>query len=295
MIVIPILLALALDCHPVAGDRIVGSDLAAASAAFTGIPAEVVIGNAPLPGARRFLSVVELSRIARSHSLSEEGLEPICLERVTEPLDPAKALVAMTNSLAIPGAEIQILELSRFPTPPGEVTFPRETLPQPGLNDTAVWKGYVTHSGGRAAIWANVRIAVKSSRVVAAANLQAGHLLSASDVRVEEFSGFPRRAPAMIDKDEAIGRAARRAIRAGAPLFAADLTEPNDIERGQTVRVEVRSGGAFLKLEATAESAGRRGDTIPFRNLSSGKIFRARVQEKGRAVLEFPSETEVPQ
>jgi flagella basal body P-ring formation protein FlgA len=294
MILIPILLALALDCHPVAGDRILGSDLAAASAAFAGIPAATIIGNAPLPGARRFLSAVELSRIARANSLSDEGLEPICLERLTEALDPAKAMEAMTKSLAIPDGEIEILELSRFATPRGEVIFPRETLPQPGPNETAIWKGYVSHSAGRAAIWANVRIAVKSQRVVAAANLQAGHLLSAGDVRVEEFSGFPRRTAAMTDVEEAIGRAARRAIRAGAPLFAADLTEPNDVERGQTVRVEVRSGGAVLKLEATAESAGRRGDTIPLRNLSSGKIFRARVQEKGLAVLEFPSETESP-
>jgi hypothetical protein len=61
---------------------------------------------------------------------------------------------------------------------------------------------------------------------------------------------------------------------------------PPDIDRGDLVEVEVRSGAARLLLRARSESDGRTGETISLRNLSSNKIFQARVEGKGRALVE---------
>jgi hypothetical protein len=61
---------------------------------------------------------------------------------------------------------------------------------------------------------------------------------------------------------------------------------PAEINRGDLVEVEVRSGAARLLLRARSESDGRVGETIPLRNLSSNKVFQARVEGKGRALLE---------
>ena len=113
MNVIPVLLLLALDCHPVAGDRVLGKDLAAASEKFAGIAPDAVIAAAPMPGARRVLSALELSSIARSHRIDGDGFEPICVERETAPLDPVKVAEAMRKTLAMPALEVQIVELSR--------------------------------------------------------------------------------------------------------------------------------------------------------------------------------------
>jgi flagella basal body P-ring formation protein FlgA len=294
MNLIPLLLLLALDCHPVGGDRILGKDLATASTKFSGLPPNAVLAAAPLPGARRVLSVAELAAIARSHQIEGDGFEPICLERETAPLDPLKVVDAMRKSLGMPDLDVQIVELSRFAVAPGEIVFPREALPPAGADGAGIWKGYVSYGSGRQSIWANVRLSATVRRVVATADVPAGRALRAVDIRVEELRDFPTRQTPVTETADAAGKVARRPIRAGATLFAADLVEPNAVERGQTVLVEVRSGAALLKIEATAESAGRAGDTIPLRNRISGQVFRAEVKEKGRAVLALPAVDESP-
>ncbi len=69
-------------------------------------------------------------------------------------------------------------------------------------------------------------------------------------------------------------------------MVASALGEPNDVEVGDTVIVEVHSGAATLRLEAKAESGGRRGDMISLRNADGGKMFRAKVDGKGKALVE---------
>ena len=287
---IPILLwaAASMQCHPVAGGRILGSDLAAASPAFRAIRGDLEIGYAPQPGARRFFEPGELSRIARANGLEASGVEQLCFEREMVSLEAPAVLEAMRKSLGAPlDPQIEIVTLSKMPVPKGDLLFPRESLAPAVAGDSAVWNGYVAYAGGRFPIWANVRIRVRSRRVVAVTDLRAGHVIEPGDIRMEEENDFPRRPPPLTTPDSAVGRVARRLLRAGTSLMAGDVEEPNDIDKGQTVMVEVRSGATILKLEATAESAGRRGDTISLRNVSSGKLFRARVEQKGWALLDF--------
>jgi hypothetical protein len=56
-----------------------------------------------------------------------------------------------------------------------------------------------------------------------------------------------------------------------------------DVERGDKIAIEVSSGAARLTFDATAESSGRAGDSIMVRNPESGRLFRAKVEGKGRA------------
>jgi flagella basal body P-ring formation protein FlgA len=77
----------------------------------------------------------------------------------------------------------------------------------------------------------------------------------------------------------------RRPIAASATVTAFQLEGPKDIERGDLVGVEVQSGAAHLSLEGRALADGRKGDMIPVRNTANGKIFSARVHDKGRVVL----------
>jgi flagella basal body P-ring formation protein FlgA len=84
---------------------------------------------------------------------------------------------------------------------------------------------------------------------------------------------------------EAIGKWPRVPIRAGAALRADMLRNPQEVERGDTVRVEVRNGAARLELEAQAEGSGAVGETIPVRNPSSHQRFLVRVEGKGRVSM----------
>jgi flagella basal body P-ring formation protein FlgA len=288
MIHILMFAAAAIHCHPVDGDRIRGADLAAAAPAFTALPADLTIGFAPQPGGRRLFEAFELARIARVNGLDDTGdFPPLCFERAVAELDAAAVEAAMRRALDAPDAHIEIVELSKFPVPAGEIVFSRTALNEPASDTPAIWNGGVNYDGGRFPIWARVRISVHQKRVVAVALLRPGHAVLASDVAIQEVDEFPHGTPALSSLDQAIGRIPRRLIAAGAPVVAAALDQPNDVELGQTVVVEVRSGGATVTVEAKAESAGRRGDMLPFRNLESGKVFRARVEDKGRASIEF--------
>ncbi len=290
-----LMLIAAAECHPLAHDRILGSDLAAASVLFAAAPPDLVIANAPRPGARRLLEPAELIRIAHANHLEIDGVTALCFDRLTAPLDPAQVKAAMQTSLGTARAEISILSLSKYPAPPGELVFPRGSLLQPVSGDSAVWNGYVVYDGGRFPVWARVRLTMLQSRLVSVVDLGPGHTVEASDVRVEEARAFPNRIAPLSTIEAAVGLAARRAIPAGSILTAAMLVPPNDVERGQKVLVEVHSGAAVVKAEAKAELAGRRGDTIPVRNAISGALFRAQIEGKGRVSVKCRSVSEAPQ
>ena len=111
-------------------------------------------------------------------------------------------------------------------------------------------------------------------------------------MRFEEHDVYPSTQAETASTDGIVGKVLRRAIPAGSAISASLLEEPKDVERGEMVQVEVRSGAARLKLEGRAQSAGRTGDAIRVRNLSTGKSFSAHVSAKGRVVLSAASAPE---
>ena len=295
MILFLMLAAAAPECYSLGHGRILGSDLAAASAVFAALPPDLVIGTAPVPGARRLFEPAELIRIARANHLQIADVTPLCFERSTAPLDPELVKAAMRRSLGAPLASIEILTISKYPVPQGELVFPHDSLMQPASGDSAVWNGYVAYDGGRFSVWARIRLTILQSRLVSAVDLTLGHVIEASDLRIEEANEFPRRVAPLTTVDAAVGLVARRAIPAGSVLTPTMLQVPNDVERGQTVLVEVHSGGAVVKVEAKAESAGHRGDTVSVRNATSGMLFRAEIEGKGRVLVNCLSPAEVYQ
>jgi hypothetical protein len=55
-----------------------------------------------------------------------------------------------------------------------------------------------------------------------------------------------------------------------------------EVDRGDTVRVEIHSGGVFLAFDAEAESSGHTGERVTLRNPVNGQRFRAVVEARGR-------------
>jgi flagella basal body P-ring formation protein FlgA len=272
-------------CIAVAADRVTARDLAGGAPAFSSLPADTDVGYAPVPGARRFYHAPELRRLALRYNLAAESLlNEICVERAMEPLAPESVIEAMRQSLGNPEARIEIVELSRYPVPRGDIEFTRASLP-PGGPAAILWRGFVRYgSQRRFAIWARVKVTVQSTRIVATQNLPAGRRIEAAQVRVEPTETFPSSQPAP-SLDQVLGLVPRRSIAAGAVLTKNLLDAPKEVERGAVVEVEVHSGGARLSLEGRAQNSGRRGDAIPIRNLATGKSFSARVAGKDRVVL----------
>src|SRR5581483_10522048 len=108
------------------------------------------------------------------------------------------------------GARVEILELSRYPVPKGELEFPRAGLlaPPPAQPQAAtLWKGSIRYGGNRRfAVWARVRVLVKMERVVAAEALRTDRPIEATQLRLETFEGFPPRTPPLDTIAQAVGR-----------------------------------------------------------------------------------------
>jgi len=151
------------------------------------------------------------------------------------------------------------------------------------------WNGYVTYGARRRfAVWARVTVAVSLMRVVASQDLKPGRPIEASQLRLEAHEGLPSDGAYLADIAAAAGRLPRRTIAAGMPLRPDWLEAPKEVQRGETVQVEVFQGAAHLRLEGVAQSAGAVGETIPIENPSSRRRFPARVEAKGKVVVKGP-------
>jgi flagella basal body P-ring formation protein FlgA len=289
MIPIVMFVAATTACHAVNGDRITAGDLAAVFPAFATVAPEKVIGYAPEPGDHRLLEPAELLRIAAANGVELRNTTSTCFERALMPLEAPAILNALRTSLNRPGAEIEVIEFSKFFVPPGKIVFPLESMPARAMDHVAIWNGYVDVNGRRFPIWARARITVPQTRVVAIVQIHAGQTIGAGDVREEEARDYPTKIEPLKSAADCVHQLARRFMNPGTPITAGDLLEPNDVDRGDTVSVEVHSGGAVLMLPAQADMAGRAGQVISFRNASSGKTFRAQITGKDRALLDFRS------
>jgi len=272
-------------CVTVEGERITAGDLARDLPAFSAAPAGEEIGYSPIPGVRRYFYFPELRRLAARYNIDVPPGSQVCVERVMESLRPEAVITAMRTALGDPGARIEILELSKFPVPRGEVEFDRATLPV-GTDAPVLWRGVVRYMGGRRfGIWASVKIRVQGMRVVAAENIPAGKPVQANQLKTESAEVYPNPRIAPLTVESIAGNTVRLPVAAGTVITPSMVEAPTEVQRGDTVQVEVKSGAALLKLEGTAESTGRHGEPIRVHTLVNGKTFSARVTGKDRVVV----------
>jgi len=279
---IPLALMALTGCLALAPEsgNILARDLAPALPGLAG--ADAPISLAPVPGVPRVFHMAELRRIAVHFGLTGDPVREICFARPVTPPDPARLLEAMHRQL--PEAHIEILDYGRQPAPAGELEFPLAGLRREGAD--GLWSGSVGYGGNRHfPLWARVRVAVREARVVALEDLRPGRPIAAGQVRLETREVFPEEKAFAGAAGLVVGRAARIAIPAGAVIRLDWLAAAQDVVRGDRVLVEVYSGGAYLKFEATAEASGTVGQVIPVTNPDSQRRFSARVQGKDRVVV----------
>jgi flagella basal body P-ring formation protein FlgA len=281
-------------CETIANDRILGEDLAQALPGFLHkMPGDAVIGYSPAPGARRVFNSMELQRIGAPYGVAVAPDAQVCFEWSLQTLTDDVIRAAIRDSLQLPGAHIDVLAISRNQAPAGKLSFPLSGLLASTLSgpDTPVtWRGEVLYHGSRKfSVWARVKMSAPAPRVVATQLILPGQNVEPDQVRVETYDDFPLRNDIARNIEEVVGRMPRRALRVGFPMFRSDLIEPLQVQRGEVVDVTAISGAAQLRMPALAESQGRQGDMISLKNPRTGKIFRARIEGKDKAlVLPWP-------
>ncbi|MGO4882620.1 MAG: flagellar basal body P-ring formation chaperone FlgA [Bryobacteraceae bacterium] len=264
------------QCLPVSGDRILARDMARAAPVFAAVTPEVVLGSAPAPGGRTVYTAAEVARIARRYGLTAEPGVEACFIRPVEVLTRERVMAALRA--AMPTARIELIDFSRQPVPRGELGFSLKVLMTDAAADAArMWHGAICAPGqADFPVWAKVRIQVAGQRVVSLEALAAGRPIERAQLREESYVGRP----GLPDLNQVTSYVPRRPIPAGTVIEAQWLDPPEDIVRGELVRLEVRSGRARVRVVAIAEASGRRGDFIAVRITDNGKIVRAHVVDR---------------
>jgi flagella basal body P-ring formation protein FlgA len=114
-------------------------------------------------------------------------------------------------------------------------------------------------------------------------SIRKGEMLGEHDVEmVWQETTFQKRK--IIKKaNEAIGRTAIRALKAGELLVDNALTTPYAVKEGDVVRLFAKFGEAVVQTNAVAQRNAFKGQTISVKNMDTGKNISATVSGLGEA------------
>jgi flagella basal body P-ring formation protein FlgA len=277
------------ECVTVSGGQILGKDLARAVPALARLPQATPLAPAPIFGSSRVFSASELQSIAARFSLPIVEASDVCFRFAAAPLDRVRMEAAMKKALAPGDVHLDILETTSGEVPEGLIEFTREGLGVPSTPEQPageIWRGNILYgSAQRFSIWAKVRVTVPSARLVALEPLRPGAVIHPAQVRLEIVDRFPQSGIGDLTPESVAGMAPVHSISAGAEIRRENLIRPNDVNRGDTVQVDVRFGAAHLSFSGHAESSGHVGDTASVRNPESNKLFEAVIAGPGRVVV----------
>jgi flagella basal body P-ring formation protein FlgA len=121
--------------------------------------------------------------------------------------------------------------------------------------------------------------------VVVARNLSRGEMLRDSDIVVERRPRAEIAPDALTRSAAVVGQAARRTLRGGQTLRAADLMKPDLVGRNDTVTIVFEVPGITLTARGKALAAGAEGETIEVLNPHSKRVLHATVRGPGTVVV----------
>jgi len=105
------------------------------------------------------------------------------------------------------------------------------------------------------------------------------------DIQMERRAKTELTPDTILKTTAIVGHAARRDLRAGAPIRVSELMKPELVGRGDTVTLSFESTGVRLVVRAKAMESGTEGDTIQVLNPQSKRTVQATVEGPGRVVV----------
>ena len=156
-----------------------------------------------------------------------------------------------------------------------------------GLRRVVVRQGATAGVGATtasASIAASARPGATAQVLAYARNLAAGDIVQPEDVIWSTVQAHLAPSAAPQDPDQLIGLSARRALRAGAPVAARDLSQPQVIARNDMVEVAYVVGGVRLTVTGRATRNAAIGEPVSVLNLTSNRTIDAVATAPGRAV-----------
>ena len=108
-----------------------------------------------------------------------------------------------------------------------------------------------------------------------------GEIVSDGDISIEKVEIRSDFDQIIVDRDDIIGKQAKRALAAGQPLRFSQLMHPILIERGQEVTLVSGISGVQVRMQGKALASGAAGDRILVANERSGRRLEGVVGRDG--------------
>lgn len=201
-------------------------------------------------------------------------------------LDALRAQVASAVEAQLPASSrVRVsppdpqLQLPACPKP--EVLLPSGQQPLRGQ----LRIGVRCHKPQPWTVYLSATIQESRSYYLAKTALQAGHLLQAQDLTVEQTYAENLPPGAVTDEKQWLGRSLTAAVAAGAPLRQQWLRSVNVITAGQTVKLVLEGAGFRIDSEGRALGNAAVGQSVQVR-VASGQTVSGKAQAGGWVELE---------
>jgi flagella basal body P-ring formation protein FlgA len=123
---------------------------------------------------------------------------------------------------------------------------------------------------------------IETAEVVTLARpISRGETIRDSDIITERLPRADVMTDALSKPEQVVNQAARRALRAGQAMRAADLMKPQIVSRDDAVTIIFRTKAITLTLRGKAMGNGAEGETISVLNPQSKRIVQATVTAPG--------------
>lgn len=116
-------------------------------------------------------------------------------------------------------------------------------------------------------------------------SLSRGDIVRSSDLEIERRPRADVPGEAVSSINQAIGSAARQALRAGSVLRRTDLMKPDLVRRDEAVTLVFEAPGLLLTVRGKALEAGTEGDLVNVLNVQSKRTIQGYVSGPGRVTI----------
>src|SRR5262245_59318940 len=266
-----------------------------------GYQAQVPIFRAPDLGQTGTISAARVVEAVRRHGytiVETRGVREVSVTRASRIVTVKEIEERLAATLAAqPGAgEARSLT----------VTIERDARPlqlEPGAADLQATRVYYDPRSGRFDVTFEVPGSAIARRLtlryagtaiesvettVVARPVGRGEVIKTSDLAIDRRPKAEARGDIAKSIDEAVGFAARRALRMGEPLRLADLTKADIVQRNEAVTLIYEAPGLLLTMRGKALESGAQGDLVNVLNIQSKRTVQGTVTGPGQVTLSSP-------
>ncbi|HEY1503443.1 MAG TPA: flagellar basal body P-ring formation chaperone FlgA [Stellaceae bacterium] len=260
-----------------------------------GVHADDPVAPAPAPGTRATYNAVWLGSVAREHHLTwqpSSAFDQTSVERASRIVDAdavgQRILSAVAADAPNTDASIQLDNPGlRFVVP----TEASDAMAIDGLNldqRTGRFSVFVTapaNSNTAQRQRVSGRIIYQVTLAVPAHGMSIGDVFGPPDVTEVKLPRERVASDAVTNRQQLVGKAARRILRAGETVRIGDIAEPIVVHKGDLVTIAISTAGMQLTAQGKAVEDGAMGASIRVANTQSNRVIDAVVAGPNQVVI----------